>query len=135
MSINERLAGFDQVPHNRWLSLRLIAASGTGAEIALGARPELLQEEGVIHGGTLASLADTAAVYAFWPFLDAGTRMTSIEFKVNFLKPALADRGDITARSRVIQRGRKLGVCQVDVMQAGVLIAIGTYTYIFFTEG
>src|SRR5687768_5739038 len=104
MTPQEKIAGFDDVPHNRWLSLRLMRCSGTGAEVALSARPDFIQEEGVVHGGILASLADTAAVYAFWPFLADGTRMTSIEFKVNFLRPALGDRGDITATSRVVQR-------------------------------
>jgi uncharacterized protein (TIGR00369 family) len=132
MTPQERIAGFDAVPHNQWLSLRLVRCSETGAEVALGVRPDFMQEEGVVHGGILASLADTAAVYAFWPFLADGARMTSIEFKVNFLRPALGDRGDITATSRVVQRGRKLGVCQVDVVQNDVLVAIGTYTYIFF---
>lgn len=129
---NDRLQRFGDVPLNRCLSFRLVQCTETGADVAVGVRPEFLQEEGVVHGGILASLADTAAVYAFWPFLDAGTRMSSIEFKINFLKPALVDRGEVLARSRVVQRGRTLGVCQVDVMQQGKTIAIGTYTYIFF---
>lgn len=128
----DRLAGFDAVPSNRWFGFRLVESAETGATIAMAIRPDFIQEEGVVHGGLLATLADTAAVYAFWPYLDAATRMTSIEFKVNFLKPALADRGDVLARSRVVQRGRKLGVCQVDVSQRDALVAIGTYTYIFF---
>lgn len=130
--MNPRIAAFDAVPHNRWLSLRLVRCDETGAEIALPVRPEFVQEEGVVHGGIIAAAADTAAVYAFWPFLAGGTRMTSIEFKVNFLKPVLADKGDVRARSRVVQRGRKVGVCQVDVHQGDTLVAIGTYTYIFF---
>lgn len=126
--MTDRIAAFDDVPSNRWLSLRLVQCSEAGAEIALGVGPAFIQEEGVVHDGVLASLADTAAVYAFWPCLAEDTRMTSIEFKVN----SLADRGDIVATSRVVQRGRKVGVCQVDVVQQGALIAIGTYTYIFF---
>src|SRR5882672_8871751 len=73
---------------NRLLGLTLKRRDEQGAIVAMAARPELAQEYGVVHGGLLAALADSAAVYALLPKLAAGEGMTSVEFKVNFLAAA-----------------------------------------------
>ncbi len=129
---DDRAERFADVPLNRHLGFRLIARSVDEAVLAMDARPELVQEEGVIHGGVLAALADTAAVYTLIPGLAAGRTMTSVEFKVNFLRPALPDRGPVTARARVVQRGRRIGVCDVEVTQAGRPVARGLFTYLVY---
>ncbi len=95
-------------------------------------KAELLQEEGIIHGAIVAALADTAAVYTFHPDLPADVTMTSIEFKLNFLSPALGDGGTLTARSSVVRKGKKIGVCDVEVTQGERLVAKGLFTYLFF---
>jgi uncharacterized protein (TIGR00369 family) len=128
----EIAAFFGAIPVNRFLGFTLVACGEGGAEVALPVRAEYLQEGGVVHGGILSALADTAAVYALVPGLSAGRAMTSIEFKMNFLRPALPGRGDLAARSRVVQQGRTVGVCQVEVVQAGRPVALGTFTYLFF---
>ena len=94
-----------------------------------------IQETGVVHGGFLSALADTAAVYVFHPYLPDGESMASIEFKMNFLRPARVERGPLVARSTVLRRGRKVGVCDVEVTQASVVIAKGLFTYLFFEKG
>ncbi len=58
--------------------------------------------------------------------------MTSIEFKVNFLKPGLEDGGALAARATRIQRGRTIGLCDVEVRQADRLLMKGSFTYLFF---
>ena len=77
------------------------------------------------------SWGHTAAVYALRPGLPSGHIMTSIEFKLNFLSPARADKGTLVARARVVRQGRRVGVCDVDVEQAGVVVAKGLFTYLF----
>ncbi|MGH9199040.1 MAG: PaaI family thioesterase, partial [Acidimicrobiia bacterium] len=72
--------------------------------------------------------------YALYPFLDERERMTSVEFKVNFLVPATVDRGEVVARSSVVRRGRTLAVAQVDVRQADQLVLTGIFTYIVLQE-
>jgi uncharacterized protein (TIGR00369 family) len=64
------------------------------------ARAEFAQEYGVVHGGILAALADTAAVYLTLPHLTDAEGMTSIDFKGNFLEGARPGAGDL-APSRV----------------------------------
>jgi uncharacterized protein (TIGR00369 family) len=128
------MAAFRSVPVNRWLGFRLLEHGPESARAAMPPRPEHLQETGVIQGGILTALADTTAVYALWPQLPPGTRMTSIELKLNFLRPALAGRGELTAGARVVQRGRKVGVCEVQVEQEGRPVALGLFTYLFWRD-
>jgi uncharacterized protein (TIGR00369 family) len=95
-------------------------------------KQEHVQEQGVLHGGIISALADTAAVYAFLPDLQPTRVMTSIEFTVNFLNAALPGRGTLTAESKVLKLGKRTEVCEVEVTQAGKLIAKGIFTYLFF---
>jgi uncharacterized protein (TIGR00369 family) len=121
---------FSEVPINRLLGLELRSSAPEGATIALAPRAEFGQEYGVIHGGVLSTLADTAAVYALHPFLEPDERMTSIEFKVNFLAPATAAAGEVVAESKVAKRGRTVAVVHVDVRQGATLVLTGLFTYI-----
>lgn len=121
---------FSEVPINRLLGLSLLSSSPDGATITLAPRAEFAQEYGVIHGGVLSALADTAAVYALHPVLAPGQRMTSIEFKVNFLAPATAAGGEVIAASSLAKRGRTIAVVHVDVRQGSTLVLTGLFTYI-----
>jgi len=106
------------VPSNRLLGLTLREQSDGSATVAMAARPEFAQEYGVVHGGLLAALADSAAVYALLPKLADGESMTSVEFKVNFLAAADPAGGEIVAKATVVRAGRTIRVASVDVHQA-----------------
>jgi uncharacterized protein (TIGR00369 family) len=72
------------------------------------------QQNGYLHAGATASLADSANGYAAYTLAPAGTDVLAVEFKINFLAPA---RGaHYSARSRVIRSGRTLTVCLADVI-------------------
>jgi uncharacterized protein (TIGR00369 family) len=78
-------------------------------------RPEVTTVGHVVHGGAIASLVDVAATAAVWSGADlaASQRGTTIGFALNFLA---AGRGqDLLATATVIQRGRTICVCEVDV--------------------
>jgi uncharacterized protein (TIGR00369 family) len=126
-AVAERFAG---VPVNAHLGLALREHSAEGATVAFTPRPEHAQEFGVVHGGILSALADTAAVYAIHPGLAPGERMTSIEFKVNFLAAARPEGGEVVARSTMVRRGRTIAVVQVDVTQGETAVLTGIFTYI-----
>jgi uncharacterized protein (TIGR00369 family) len=125
------LPPYSQVPVNRYFGFRLLSRSSEGASVTMEIHPDHLQEEGVVQGGIISALADNAAVYAFLPDRGKDETMTSIEFKMNFLRSALPENGPLTAESRVIRRGRHVGVCEVDVAQAGKTVAKGIFTYLF----
>jgi uncharacterized protein (TIGR00369 family) len=129
------LKPFSAVPVNLHLGMVLESQTGDRAVVTMVPGEHLTQETGVIHGGILATLADTAAVYALRPGLAASRIMTSIEFKLNFLAPGRSGEGPLVARAHVVRQGRRVGVCDVEVEQAGATIAKGLFTYLFVEGG
>ena len=123
---------FSKVPANRLFKFSLIAASDKQAEISMPLDKTYLQEGGVVHGGIISTLADTAAVYTVHPYLNENQSMTSIEFKMNFLSPVLIENGDLLARARLVKRGRKVALCDVEVFQKEKLVAKGLFSYLLF---
>src|SRR5258705_9470319 len=95
---------FNETPFNRALHFEKNTGDGV-TEVTMPIQEWFTQEFGVVHGGMIASLADTAAVYALLGSLKASEQMTSIEFKINFLRPARIDGGSIAARATVVDRG------------------------------
>src|SRR5437879_6818519 len=58
-------------------------------EISAPNRPDLEQQDGYVHAGALVALADSAGGYAALSLLPSGSRVLSVEVKVNFLTPAI----------------------------------------------
>lgn len=82
-------------------------------DIEVPFRPDLAQQHGYFHGGIVGMVADSAAGYAAFSLMPAGSSVLSVEYKINFLAPAEGER--LIARGRVIKPGRTLCICQVDV--------------------
>lgn len=86
--------------------------SGT-VTITCGFDDGLTQQHGLLHGGVLASLVDVACGYAALSVMPADCEVLTVEFKINFMKPALTDR--LVAVGQVLQAGRTLTVCEGSV--------------------
>ena len=123
---------FERVPVNRHFGFSLLTVGRGKAEVAMALKGSFLQEEGIVHGGVLTTLADTAAVYTIFPFLDDSESMSSIEFKMNFLRAASIDDGSLTAKAKLVRRGRSVALAEVDVFQARRLVAKGMFTYLVY---
>jgi uncharacterized protein (TIGR00369 family) len=82
---------------------------------------------GTLHGGILCDLADAAMGMAYFSTLAPGESFTTLELKINFLRPFWTGR--LVARGRVVSKGRTVGMaeCEVDDDQ-GRLIAKATST-------
>jgi uncharacterized protein (TIGR00369 family) len=65
---------------------------------------------GTIHGGILCDLADAAMGVAFFSTLEPGESFTTLELKINFLRPFWT--GKLIARGRVVSRGRTVGMAE-----------------------
>lgn len=122
---------FDSTPINTHLGLRLVRAEAREAEVRLRPGAHLVQEAGVIHGGILTTLADTAAVYSLLPALPRERTLIGLELKLDFLRPARPDAGELVARARALRAGRSLGVVRVEVLQGEAQLALGLFTYLF----
>ena len=68
---------------------------------------------GTLHGGILCDVADAAMGMAYASTLDAGETFTTLELKINFLRPVW--RGTLTATGRVVSAGRTVGLVECDV--------------------
>ena len=84
-------------------------------EVRVGVRyaPHLTQQNGFLHAGVIASIADNACGYAAMSAAPSGHNPLAVEFKVNLLAPARGERFE--ARARVLRRGRTLSVVRADV--------------------
>jgi uncharacterized protein (TIGR00369 family) len=94
------------------LGVRIFRMSKGIVELSVGNRPALSQQDGFIHAGVLATLLDTAGGYATLTLLPAGSRVLAVEFKINFIRPAVGDV--VHARGRVRKLGRTIAVCELD---------------------
>src|ERR1051325_9380584 len=93
----------------------LEAVSAGTVSIRLPFRDDLTQQDGFLHAGVLASVADSACGYAAFSLMPATARVLSIEFKVNMLAPAT---GDAIVRASVIRAGKRIMVCRADVFSS-----------------
>jgi uncharacterized protein (TIGR00369 family) len=71
------------------------------------------QQHGFFHGGVIGAVADTAGGYAALSLLPIGSEVVTLEYKVNFLRPAAGDR--LLAEASVLRAGRSVTVTRVDV--------------------
>src|SRR5579875_3328353 len=81
-------------------------------EIALPFREDLTQQHGYLHAGIVTAIVDNACGYAALSLLPAGAEVLTVEYKVNFLAPAIGRR--VIARGRVVKLGRTITVCAGD---------------------
>jgi uncharacterized protein (TIGR00369 family) len=72
-----------------------------------------LQQHGMIHAGVLATMADHTAGCAARSAIGLEQDVITVEFKINFLRPAIADR--LRCRGRVLRAGRTLVICESEV--------------------
>lgn len=104
--------------------------SADAVELELEHAERWVQPEGVLHGGTLSALMDTAAVALLYADLPRELGLTSIEFKLNFIGPARAEGGPVVARSERVRAGRRVQLAQVSVHQDERELARGLFTYL-----
>jgi uncharacterized protein (TIGR00369 family) len=120
---------FASVPYARFLGLELGDLADGQVSVHLQVRDELLQNQGVVHGGALASLIDTASAFAVLSQIDINERVTTTDLTIHYLRPVTSGR--MTATARVIRGGRRLFVLSVDVSHNdGALVATAVTTYI-----
>jgi len=73
---------------------------------------------GSVHGGVMCTILDSALGCAAHSTLPAGTGYTSIEIKVNYLRPVQIAAGRLTAIGTVTKRGRRVIFAEGEVSDA-----------------
>jgi uncharacterized protein (TIGR00369 family) len=113
------------------IGAEVVAVEPNVVVMAVNRRPELLQQNGLFHGGVVAYLVDNATTAAAATVIDRATRsVITGEYKINLLAPSTGDR--LTCRAEVIKPGRTLTVveakvsCRVDGEEKLVAVALAT---------
>jgi uncharacterized protein (TIGR00369 family) len=114
--------------HTSFLGMRLERVAEGEVDVSLSIEPRHRNLVGTLHGGMIATLADTATGLAYRTVLEPGTEHVTTTLSVVFL--AVGREGEVTARGRVVKRGRRFGYAEADVVDgAGTLLARATATF------
>ena len=108
------------------IGMRLESFAEGEALVALDATAAHANPMGTVQGGVLAAVADAAMGWALMTTLGENESYTTLEVKVNFLKPVWAGR--LEARGRVKSAGRTVSLVECDVLSGGKLVAHGVST-------
>lgn len=129
LTLKQTQALMPRMPFNHHLGIRVTRVHRDGITIECPLRPELMNGAGVLHGGVTATLADVAVGMALQRHFGGRTPLTTVELKVNFLRPV--PDGKIVARSRLLRVGSRILVGQVDLFDARRnLVGAALVTYI-----
>ena len=114
-------------PFPQHLPMRLAAIHLDYAEVELTIADCHHQPFGIVHGGVLATLIDTATFWSVFMRLPENAGLVNIDLKLNYLMPAIS--GAIVAKGRCIRAGRTLSYAEARVENtAGEPLAHGTST-------
>ena len=105
---------FTKVPFAHLLGIEIGEIRRGEATIHLEVRDELRQNNGVAHGGVVATLVDTAAAFAILTLLEPGQTTTTVDLTVHYMRPLL--KGRATARARVLRAGRRILTISAEVL-------------------
>jgi uncharacterized protein (TIGR00369 family) len=117
---------FERVPFAHLLRIELGEMRRGAATLHLEVRDDLRQNNGVVHGGVVASLMDTAAAFALLTLLEANQTSTTVDLTVHYLRPLL--KGRATAEACVLRAGRRIITITVDVLDETKTLAATALT-------
>lgn len=112
LSLEDARAHLATQPFSTLIGARLTQFDAEVATLELDARPELLQQNGFLHGGVLAYAADNAVTYAAGTVLGASVLTGGIS--IEYLRPARD--GILRAKARVVHVGKRRVLCTCDLV-------------------
>jgi uncharacterized protein (TIGR00369 family) len=114
-------------PIHHLTGLRVVEADEGHAAVVLPCSKWLSTSAGTIQGGFTAMLAESAMTGAAFSTADPDTAVAPLDFKVNYLRPVFPDGEDLTARARILHRGRTLVIAAAEITNAeGKQVALAT---------
>ena len=117
---------FDSAPISRYLGMSLGYCENGVARVRLPFRKDFEEGHGVIHGGLIGLLGDTAGNFAVGS-VSPGSTVKTVEFKLSLLAGV---QGDLLAIGEVVRKGRTLATCRLEVVEGNDrVVAIGLATY------
>jgi uncharacterized protein (TIGR00369 family) len=132
--LREMIAGnLPPPPISRTLGFRLAEVDDGYAMFKGMPAADYLNPLGAVHGGWAATLLDSALGCAVHTTMKPGEAYTTVEFKVNLVRPIMPDTGEVTCEGRLVHRGGRIATSEATLKSGdGKLLAHGTETCIIF---
>jgi uncharacterized protein (TIGR00369 family) len=112
--------------------LRLDRASAGEVTVVLPCSRWLSTSAGTVQGGFTAMLAESAMGAAVFSTAEAGTAVATLDFKINYLRPAFPDGRELVARARILHRGRTIVIAATEIVNAeGKAVALSTGSWMY----
>jgi uncharacterized protein (TIGR00369 family) len=125
--LKTKLGEVTLAPVMQLIGFRLTEVEEGAATVELEAGQQHANPMGTLHGGILCDIADAAMGLAYASTLAEGESFTTLELKINFLRPIWNSK--LTAKGRVAKGGRTVGLVECDVLdQEGKLVARASST-------
>ena len=114
--MRQTAAGLFRPPVFLLFGMRGVEASEGEMTLAMPISDWLCNAFGVVYGGAVALFADAAMTLATGSTVPAATAFSPLDLKVHFLRPVLPADGELTARARVLHRGRTIAVVTCEII-------------------
>lgn len=109
-------------PFSAMLGFRLVEAGEGGAVMEATPGPEHANGGGIVHGGYLSSLLDSATGWAVHAALGEGTAAPHVHLSVQYIRAAAAGER-LVCTGRCVRAGRRVAAAEAEVTRDGVVIA------------
>lgn len=129
-ALRERVARSE---FHHWAGIELTRVAPGEVEVAMELEPHHFNLVGIVHGGIIATLADTATGIALRTVLEPRSTHVTAQLNVHFLAPGTGGR--LVARGRAVKAGQRMGYAEADVVDArDRLLARASATFIVLPE-
>ncbi len=120
------------IPFNALLGIQVVSLEIGVCKLSIPFKPELVGDvrRGALHGGVISMLVDTCGGFAVWTMCKITDRISTIDLRVDYLKPALSET--LVAESHVKLLGNRVGNVQTSVYASSapeVVLAEGRSVY------
>ena len=116
-------------PFNQWAGMELVSVGDGRAELGMDLQPHHFNPQGIVHGGIITALADTAIGLALRSRLRSGLTHRTAQLNVHFLAKGEGTR--IVGQGRALHSGQRMGYGEADVVDShGRVLARATATFI-----
>lgn len=115
-------------PFSALLGFRYIGADETEAVVEADPGPEHCNGGGIVHGGFLAALLDTATGWAVHARLADGVPAPHIQLNIQYVRAAVPG-SVLRARATCVSAGRRVGFTEAEILQDGAVVARASGTH------
>lgn len=96
----------DHVPFARLLGIEVDSVEPGHAVLSMQLRDDLMRNNGIAHGGAIATLIDSAMAIAIMALLEENERTVTVDLTIHYLRPI--SEGTTRASARVVRAGRRV---------------------------